>query len=33
MVVDTSVLLAIFFEEPHAQWAAARLAEHAADLR
>lgn len=33
MVVDTSVLLAIFFEEPHAQWAADRLAEHAAELR
>lgn len=33
MVVDTSVLLAIFFEEPHATWAADRLAEHAAELR
>jgi ribonuclease VapC len=33
MVVDTSVLLAIFFDEPHGEWAAARLAEHAAELR
>lgn len=33
MVVDTSVLLAIFFEEPDAEWAADRLAEHAAELR
>ncbi len=28
MVVDTSVLLAIFFEEPHARWAAERLTEN-----
>ncbi len=27
MVVDTSVLLAIFFAEPHAQWAAEQLQE------
>jgi len=33
LVVDTSVLLAIFFEEEHAQWAADRLAEHAPELR
>ena len=33
MVVDTSVLLAVFFAEPDAEWAAARLAEHAANLR
>lgn len=33
MVVDTSVLLAIFFAEPEGEWAAARLAEHAPELR
>ncbi|HEX5758414.1 MAG TPA: type II toxin-antitoxin system VapC family toxin [Thermoanaerobaculia bacterium] len=33
MVVDTSILLAIFFAEPHAQWAAEKLREHAAELR
>ena len=33
MVVDTSVLLAVFFAEPDAEWAAARLAEHAPELR
>ncbi len=33
MVVDTSILLAIFFDEPNAEWAAARLAEHAPELR
>ncbi|HYG64160.1 MAG TPA: type II toxin-antitoxin system VapC family toxin [Thermoanaerobaculia bacterium] len=33
MVIDTSVLLAIFFEEPQAEWAVARLEEHAPDLR
>ena len=33
MVVDTSVLLAVFFAEPHGDWAAARLAEHASELR
>lgn len=32
MVVDTSVLLAIFFAEPHAEWCVARLSEHAGDL-
>ena len=33
MVVDTSVLLAIFFDEPHGKWAAERLTEHAPELR
>jgi ribonuclease VapC len=33
MVVDTSVLLAIFFAEAEGEWAAARLAEHAPELR
>jgi ribonuclease VapC len=33
MVVDTSALLAIFFAEPHGEWVAARLAEHASELR
>ncbi len=33
MVVDTSALLAIFFAEPHAEWAVAQMEEHAADLR
>ena len=33
MVIDTSLLLAIVFEEPHAEWAAALLEQHAADLR
>lgn len=33
MVVDTSVLLAIFFAEPFGEWAAARLAENAGELR
>jgi ribonuclease VapC len=33
MVVDTSVLLAIFFAEPHGEWAAGRLSEHAPELR
>jgi len=32
MVVDTSVLLAIAFAEPHATWAAAELDAHAGDL-
>jgi ribonuclease VapC len=32
VVVDTSVLLAIFFAEPNAEWAAARLAENAGAL-
>ena len=32
MVVDTSVVLALFFDEPHGEWAAQRLNEHAADL-
>jgi ribonuclease VapC len=33
VVVDTSILLAVFFAEPDAEWAAAKLAEHAAELR
>ncbi len=33
MVVDTSALLAVFFDEPGAGWAAARLEEHAPELR
>lgn len=33
MVVDTSILLAVLFDEPHADWAVARLEEHAPDLR
>jgi ribonuclease VapC len=33
MVVDTSVLLAIFFAEPDGEWAAKQLAEHASELR
>jgi ribonuclease VapC len=32
MVIDTSVLLAIFFEEPHAQWASDCLQEHSKEL-
>ena len=32
LVVDTSVVLCIFFAEPHAEWAAARLNEAAEDL-
>jgi len=33
MVVDTSVLLAIFFAEPDGKWAERQLAEHASELR
>ena len=33
MVVDTSVLLAIFFAEPHAEWASSQLQAHASELR
>jgi len=33
VVVDTSVLLAVFFAEPDAEWAAGKLAEYAAELR
>ena len=33
MVVDTSALLAVFFAEPSGEWVAARLAEHAPELR
>lgn len=33
MVVDTSVVLAIFFEERHGAWAAKQLSDHAPLLR
>ena len=33
MVVDTSAILAVLFEEPHAEWAAEIMAEHSAELR
>jgi len=33
MVVDTSALLAVFFEEPHAEWAAEQMNRHAGELR
>ncbi len=33
MVIDTSVVLAVFFAEPHAAWAAGQMAENAAMLR
>src|SRR3954453_14996338 len=33
MVVDTSALLAVFFDEPEGKWVAERLVEHAAELR
>lgn len=33
MVVDTSIVLAVFFAEPDAEWAAAQLAVHAPELR
>lgn len=33
MVVDTSVVLAVFFDEAHAAWAARQMAEHAGALR
>lgn len=33
MVVDASVLLAIFFNEPHGEWAAGQLQAHASELR
>ncbi|MFI5182388.1 MAG: type II toxin-antitoxin system VapC family toxin [Thermoanaerobaculia bacterium] len=32
MVVDTSALLAILFDEPHATWCAERMAESAGDV-
>jgi len=32
MVVDTSALLAVFFDEPQAGWVAGRLEAHKADL-
>jgi len=33
LVVDTSILLAVFFAEPHQDWAAEQLETHAVDLR
>jgi ribonuclease VapC len=33
MVVDTSVLLAVVFDEEHATWAVEQLEQHAAELR
>ncbi len=33
MVVDTSVLLAVLFQEPHGAWAAEQLNAHAGTLR
>jgi ribonuclease VapC len=33
LVVDTSALVAVLFDEEHGDWAAARLEEHAGDLR
>lgn len=33
MVVDTSVLLTVFFDEPDAEWAAAQLSAYEPDLR
>ena len=33
MVVDTSILLAIYFAEPDGEWAASQLSEHASVLR
>jgi len=33
MVVDTSAVLAVFFDEPHGAWAAQKLNEHSGELR
>src|SRR5437016_4913566 len=33
MVLDTSALLAVFFNEAHATWVAERMTEHASNLR
>lgn len=33
MVVDTSIILSIFFKEPHAEWAAEQMNKHARELR
>ena len=33
MIVDTSVVMAVLFDEPDARWAAAVMNEHAAALR
>ena len=33
MVIDTSAILAIFFNEPHAEWVAGLLNQHSRELR
>ena len=33
MVIDTSVLLAVFFEETHYEWAIKQMNDHARELR
>jgi ribonuclease VapC len=33
MVVDTSVILAVFFKEKHAEWAIEQMNQHARELR
>jgi len=33
VIVDTSVVLAVFFGEEHAEWAVSKLEEHATELR
>ena len=33
MVVDTSALIAVLFEETHARWVAARLTEHVGSVK
>jgi len=33
MVVDTSAILAVLFEEPHGEWAAEIMAKHGPELR
>ena len=33
MVVDTSVILAVYFDDPQAAWAAEQLTRHAGQLR
>lgn len=32
-MIDTSVLIAVFFDEEHAAWSAERMSEHASELR
>lgn len=33
MVIDTSVILAVFFKEQHCQWAVTKMNDHAKELR